>query len=47
MVALLIVYSAGEAAGYLFGVGATRVGYSEGEHMRHRYVRAEERALWA
>ena len=47
MVALLIVHAAGEAAGYLFGAGATRVAYSEFEQKRHRFVRAEERALWA
>ena len=47
MVAILIVHAAGEAAGYLFGVGRTRVAYSELEKMRHRFVRAEERALWA
>jgi hypothetical protein len=47
MAAILIVYAAGEAAGYLFGVGRARVAYSELENKRHRFVRVEERALWA
>ena len=46
MVAILITHAAGEAAGYLFGIGGTRAGYSELETRRHRFVRAEERALW-
>jgi hypothetical protein len=47
MVALLIVHAAGEAAGYLFGAGGTRAAYSEFEQKRCRFVRPEERALWA
>ena len=46
MIAILITHAAGEAAGYLFGVGGTRAAYSELETKRHRFVRAEERALW-
>jgi hypothetical protein len=47
VVGILIVHAAGEAAGYLFGVGNMRTAYSELERKRHRFVRAEERALWA
>ena len=46
MVPILMVHAAGEAAGYLFGIGGTRTAYSELETRRHRFVRAEERALW-
>lgn len=47
MVAILITHAAGEAAGYLFGVGGTRVTYSALESKRHRFVKPEERALWS
>ena len=46
MMANLIVYAAGEAAGYLFGVGAMREAYSALESRRHRFVKPGERALW-
>lgn len=47
MVVILITHAAGEAAGYLFGVGGTRVTYSALESKRHRFVQPEERALWS
>lgn len=43
---ILVVHAAGEAAGYLFGLGQTRISYSEKETRRDRYVRPEERKLW-
>jgi hypothetical protein len=44
---ILAVHAAGEAAGYLFGVGSSRISYSKLETRRERYVRPEERQLWA
>jgi hypothetical protein len=47
MVAILVTHAAGEAAGYLFGIGGTRVTYSAMESKRHRFVKPGERALWS
>lgn len=47
MVLILTVHAAGEAVGYLFGIGKTRVSYTEFETHRERHVRPEERGLWA
>ena len=47
MAVILTVHAAGEAVGYLFGMGKTRISYSEFETRRERHVRAEERVLWA
>jgi hypothetical protein len=47
MVALLVVHALGEAAGYLFGAGSTRVRYSEFETRRDRFVRPSETTLWS
>jgi hypothetical protein len=47
MVVILITHAAGEAVGYLFGIGGTRVTYSAMESKRHRFVKLEERVLWA
>lgn len=47
MAMILTVHAAGEAVGYLFGVGTTRISYSEFETRRERHVRPEERVLWA
>ena len=47
MAVILVVHAAGEAAGYLFGIGGTRSSYSRFETRRDRHVRPEERALWA
>jgi hypothetical protein len=44
---ILIVHAIGEAAGYLVGVGGTAASYSDIETRRDRFVRREERALWA
>lgn len=46
MVLILAVHAAGEAAGYLLGMGKTRISYSRFETRRDRHVRPEERALW-
>ncbi len=46
MIVILAAHALGEAAGYLFGLGNTKVDYSELETRRDRYVRPEERALW-
>ena len=47
MAVILSVHAAGEAFGYLFGLGKTRISYSEFETRRERHVRPEERVLWA
>jgi hypothetical protein len=47
MAVILTVHAAGEAVGYLFGMGKTRISYSEFETRRERHVRPAERALWA
>ena len=47
MAAILAIHAAGEAWGYLFGLGNTRISYSEFETRRERHVRPEERSLWA
>jgi glycosyl transferase family 2 len=47
MAVILTVHAAGEAFGYLFGMGKTRVSYSEFETRRERHVRPEELVLWA
>lgn len=47
MAMLLAVHAAGEAAGYLFGAGRTRVSYSALEHHRDRHVLPDERAVWS
>lgn len=47
MAVILSVHAAGEAFGYLFGMGKTRISYSEFETRRERHVRPEERTLWA
>jgi hypothetical protein len=47
MTLILTIHAIGEAVGYLFGMGNTRISYSELETRRERYVRPEERALWA
>jgi hypothetical protein len=44
---LLIVHAIAEAAGYLAGVGGTAEAYADLETHRDRYVRRDERALWA
>jgi hypothetical protein len=46
MVLILMVHAAGEAAGYLFGVGDSATGYSAFETRRYRYVRAGDKSLW-
>lgn len=46
MAAILAVHALGEAFGYLFGLGNTKVAYSEFETRRDRHVRPAERALW-
>ena len=46
MVLMLAVHAAGEAAGYLFGVGDCETGYSEFETRRYRHVRAGDKFLW-
>jgi hypothetical protein len=46
MLLILAVHAAGEAAGYLFGLGKTRISYSDNETRRDRHVRPEERGLW-
>jgi hypothetical protein len=47
MVVILTVHAAGEALGYLFGLGKTRNSYSEFDTRRERHVQPAERALWA
>ncbi len=47
MAMILTVHAAGEAVGYLFGMGNTRNSYSDFETHRERHVRPEERVLWA
>ena len=44
---ILIVHAIGEAAGYLAGVGGAAESYADLETHRDRYVRRDERALWA
>jgi len=44
---LLIVHAIAEAAGYLAGVGRTAEAFADLETHRDRYVRRDERALWA
>jgi hypothetical protein len=47
IILILIVHAIGEAAGYLAGVGGTAESYTDFETHRDRYVRRDERALWA
>jgi len=47
LLAILFVHAAGEAAGYLLGVGDTDATYSRFETHRERYVSPAERSLWA
>jgi hypothetical protein len=47
MTLILTIHAIGEAVGYLFGMGRTRISYSEFETRRERHVRPEERVLWA
>jgi len=47
MAMILAVHAAGEAVGYLFGMGKTRISYTKLETRRDRHVRPEERVLWA
>jgi hypothetical protein len=46
MLAMLALHAAGEAAGYLFGTGRSRVAYSDYETCRFRHVQPAERTLW-
>jgi hypothetical protein len=47
MAMILAVHAAGEAVGYLFGIGESPISYSALETRRERYVRSAERQLWA
>jgi hypothetical protein len=46
MVPILAVHAAGEAAGYLFGMGDCDTRYSAFETRRYRHVRAGDKFLW-
>lgn len=47
MLAILVVHAAGEATGYLLGVGGSEPQYSKMEVGRDRFVPAADRTLWA